>query len=139
MMTSTTTATATVQPTLEQVLGGMSASLNGTLPPSVRLAADVMPDLVLRHAQDGGYAMPKEGGALSDETRTLIYLGVALATGSHACIDAMMNKAQAQHIDATMILETVKIARFAEATRVFGNAEHVFAMLAAARNGETQP
>ena len=81
----------------------MSGSLNGTLPPSVQLAATVMPDLVMRHAQDSGYAMPKEGGALTNETRTLIYLGVALATGSHACIDAMMNKAQAQDIDEAKI------------------------------------
>ncbi|MFN2382541.1 MAG: carboxymuconolactone decarboxylase family protein [Guyparkeria sp.] len=131
-----TSSTNTAPPTLDQVLEGMSTSLNGTLPPSVRLAATVMPDLVLHHAQDSGYAMPKEGGALSNETRTLIYLGVALATGSHACIDAMMNKAQAQHLDEAKILETVKIARFAEATRVFGNAEHVFSMLASARNSE---
>ncbi len=82
--------------------------------------------------------MPKDGGALTNETRTLIYLGVALATGSHPCIDAMMNKAQAQHIDEAKILETVKIARFAEATRVFGNAEHVFAMLATSQTDEPE-
>ncbi len=128
-MTTTTTAAAAAAPTLDQVLAGMSGSLNGTLPPSVQLAATVMPDLVLRHAQDSGYAMPKEGGALTNETRTLIYLGVALATGSGACIEAMMNKAKAQDLDEAKILETVKIARFAEATRVFGNAEIVFSML----------
>jgi alkylhydroperoxidase/carboxymuconolactone decarboxylase family protein YurZ len=74
--------------------------------------------------------MPKDGGALTDQTRTLIYLGIALATGSLTCIDAMMNKAQTQNIDAAKILETVKIARFAEASRVLGNAEHVLAKLA---------
>jgi alkylhydroperoxidase/carboxymuconolactone decarboxylase family protein YurZ len=126
----TTTTTATPQPTLEQVLAGMTVSLNGTVPESVRLAATVMPDMVLRHAQDSGYAMPKQDGALSDETRTLIYLGIALATGSHACIDAMTNKAQAQHIEKAKILETFKIARFAEATRVLGNAETLLAKLA---------
>jgi len=124
-----TTTTATPQPTLEQVLAGMAASLNGTLPTSVQLAVDVMPDLVLRHAQDSGYAMPKRSGALTDETRTLIYLGIALATGSHPCIEAMMNKAQALGIDKAKILEAFKIARFAEATRVLGNAEPVFAAL----------
>ena len=121
----------TTQPTLDQVLTGMSASLNGTLPPSVQLAATVMPDMVLEHARNSGFAMPKQGGSLTDETRTLIYLGIALATGSHACVEAMMNKAQAQHIEKAQILETFKIARFAEATRVLGNAEHLFAQLAA--------
>ena len=121
--------TQTTQPTLEQVLANMTASLNGSLPGSVRLAARAMPEMVLRHAQDSGFAMPKEDGALSDETRTLIYLGIALATGS-ACIEAMMNKAKVLNIDAAKILETFKIARFAEATRVFGNAEYLFAQLA---------
>jgi alkylhydroperoxidase/carboxymuconolactone decarboxylase family protein YurZ len=126
-----TTPTITAQPTLEQVLAGMTVSLNGTLPTSVQLAADVMPDLVLRHAQDSGYAMPKGAGALTDETRTLIYLGIALATGSHPCIEAMTNKAQALGIDKAKLLETFKIARFAEATRVLGNAEQLFVKLAA--------
>lgn len=126
----------TAPPTLDQVLAGMSASLNGTVPRSVQLAATVAPDLVLRHAQDSGYAMPKGAGALTDETRTLIYLGIALATGSHACIEAMMDKAQTLTIEAVKILETVKIARFAEATRVFGNAEHVLAQLAGSDAGD---
>ena len=126
----------TTPPTLDQVLATMSATLNGTVPRSVQLAATVAPDLVLRHAQDSGYAMPKGAGALTDETRTLIYLGIALATGSHACIEAMTNKAQTLTIDQAKILETVKIARFAEATRVFGNAEHVFAELAASDSGD---
>ena len=49
--------------------------------------------------------------APSQWLRTLISLGVALAAGSDACIKAMMNKAQAQHLDEAKILETVKIAR----------------------------
>lgn len=123
-------STENAQPTLEQVLATMTASLNGTLPASVSLAGEVMPEMVFRHAQDGAFAMPKEDGALTPETRTLIYLGIALATGSH-CIEAMMNKATAQGIEDAKVLETYKIARFAEATRVFGNAEYVFAQLAA--------
>ena len=42
-----TTTTATTEPTIDQVLTGMSSSLNGTLPPSVQLASTVMPDMVL--------------------------------------------------------------------------------------------
>ena len=122
----------TAQPTLDQVLAGMTASLGGTLPRSVQLAATVMPDLVLEHARNSGFAMPKdESGALDNEARTLIYLGIALATGSHACIDAMMGKARAAGIGKDKILETFKIARFAEATRVMGNGEPLLDQLAA--------
>jgi alkylhydroperoxidase/carboxymuconolactone decarboxylase family protein YurZ len=117
------------RPALDQVLATMTASLDGALPASVSLAAQVMPEMVYRHTQDGAFAMPKEGGALSPETRTLIYLGIALATGSQ-CIEAMVNKATAQGIDDAALLETFKIARFAEASRVLSNAEYVFARLA---------
>jgi alkylhydroperoxidase/carboxymuconolactone decarboxylase family protein YurZ len=119
-----------VQPTVQQVLAGMSAQVGGHLPRMVELAATVMPEMVLRHAQDGGFAMPREGGALPEETRTLILLGIALATGSH-CVEGLMHKAKVLDIDNAKILETVKIARFAEATRVFNNAEHVLAQLEA--------
>jgi alkylhydroperoxidase/carboxymuconolactone decarboxylase family protein YurZ len=126
---TTTTTTTTTQPTLDQVLAGMSASLGGKVPPMVELAATVMPDMVFRHAQDSGFAMPKDGGALAEETRTILLLGIALATGSH-CVENLLNKAKAQGIDDAKILETFKVARFAEATRVFNNAEPLFAKLA---------
>jgi AhpD family alkylhydroperoxidase len=122
-----TTQTA---PTVDQILANMTVSLNGHIPPSVTYAATVMPQMVVRHVQDSGFAMPKDGsGALTEETRTLIYLGVALATGSHACIEAMTNKAQALGIEPSKLLETFKIARFAEATRVLANAEPLLAAL----------
>jgi alkylhydroperoxidase/carboxymuconolactone decarboxylase family protein YurZ len=129
-MTTTTgkpTNTPT-QPSLEQVLAGMAVQVGGHLPRMVELAATVMPEMVLKHAQDGGFAMPKEGGALTEETRTLILLGIALATGSH-CVQGLMRKAKVLDVEQAKILETVKIARFAEATRVFNNAEHVLAQL----------
>jgi alkylhydroperoxidase/carboxymuconolactone decarboxylase family protein YurZ len=116
------------QPTVEQILAGMAAQVGGKLPRMVELAATVMPELVFKHAQDGGFAMPKEGGALTEETRTLMLLGIALATGSH-CVEGLMRKAKVLNIEQAKILETVKIARFAEATRVFNNAEHVLAQL----------
>ena len=119
--------TMSEQPTVEAVLARMTGSLNGTLPMSVQHAATAMPEMVLRHAADSAFAMPPEGGALAPETRTLIYLVVALATGSHVCVEAMINKAQAQGISREQLLETFKIARFAEATRVFGNAEYLLA------------
>jgi len=129
MTTMTTEPTPMpVQPTVEQVLAGMSTQVGGHLPRMVELAATVMPEMVLKHAQDGGFAMPREGGALPEETRTLMLLGIALATGSH-CVEGLMHKAKVLEIDNAKILETVKIARFAEATRVFNNAEHVLAHL----------
>ena len=129
-MTTTNTTTPTSPPTLDQVLAGMSASLGGnSVPRMVQLAAQVMPEMVFRHAQDSGFAMPKEDGALAEETRTLLLLGIALATGSH-CVENLVNKAKAQGIDDAEVLETFKIARFAEATRVFNNTVPLFAKLA---------
>lgn len=121
----------TEQPTVEQILIGMSANLNGSIPMTIQLATTVMPDIIQRHVQDSGYAMPKgEGaGALDEQTRTLIYLGIALATGSTSCIESMTNKAQALGISTDKLLGTFKIARFAEATRVLANAETLFAKL----------
>lgn len=114
------------QPTVEQILSMMSSNMDGKLPKAIELAGEIMPEMVFEQARSNGFAMPKEGGALDDETRTLIYLGVALATNSNACIEAMMNKAKTAGINKDKIMETVKIARFAEATRVIGNAEIVF-------------
>jgi len=129
-MTTTTTQPPMMptQPTVEPVLAGMAAQVGGHLPRMVELAATIMPEMVLKHAQDGGFAMPKDGGALAEETRTLMLLGIALDTGSH-CVQDLMHKAQVLNIEQAKIFETVKIARFAEATRVFNNAEHVLAQL----------
>lgn len=114
---------------VENILNQMSEAMGEELPNSIKLASEVMPEMVIEHAQNNGFAMPKEGGFLDNETRTLIYLGIALATNSTACIKAMMNKAIKAGISKERILETVKIARFAEATRVIGNAEEVFKKL----------
>lgn len=125
----TTTATPT-PPTVEQVMAGMSAGLGGKpIPTMIQLAATAMPAMVLRQAQDSGFAMPKEGGALTEETRTILLLAVALAAGSD-CVENLVNRAKAQGIDEAKLLETFKIARFAEATRVFNNAVPLFAELA---------
>jgi alkylhydroperoxidase/carboxymuconolactone decarboxylase family protein YurZ len=99
-MTTTTTQPTTMlaQPTVEQVLAGMAAQVGGHLPRMVELAATIMPEMVLKHAQDGGFAMPKDGGALPEETRTLMLLGIALATGSH-CVQGLMHKAQVLNIE----------------------------------------
>ena len=69
------------------------------------------------------------GGALDEETRTLIYLASALAASSKACIQAMANKAKMQSIAPEKVLETVRIVRFALATKIVGDAEPVFEVL----------
>jgi alkylhydroperoxidase/carboxymuconolactone decarboxylase family protein YurZ len=121
----------TTQPTVDQVLANMTAAM-GSVPDPIRAAAQAMPEMVLKQAQDSGWAMPAENGALSAETRTLIYLGIALATGGD-CVKAMTNKAKAQGIDDAKLLETFKIARYAEATRVLGNATYLFDQIASNR------
>lgn len=118
----------TQKPTTEQILSMMKGAMDGKLPKAIELAGEVFPEMVAEHAHSSAFAMPKDG-ALEPETRTLIYLGIALATGSKACIEAMMNKAKMQNISKEKILEAFKIARYAEATRVVGNAEKVFEQL----------
>ncbi len=117
-------------PTADEILARMAASLGGPVPAAARLAGEVAPEVLARHVQDSAYAMPKQGGALSGETRTLIHLAVALATGSDACVEAMTEKARSQRIDLAKLLEAFRIARFAEATRVLGSAEPLLAALA---------
>lgn len=112
-------------PSAEQVLDQMRATL-GAVPVVVEKSLSADPTLVLEHARSKGYAMPPEGGALDEETRTLIYLAVALATSNHACTQAMAQKARSESIASPKLLEAFHIARLAQATAVLGNAEPVF-------------
>jgi len=114
------------QPTKAQILKMMKDAMANKLPNSIELASNIMPEMVFEQAKNSAFAMPKENGALPNETRTLIYLAVALATGSKQCIKAMTNKAKTQNISTEKLLETFKIARYAEATRVLGNAKILF-------------
>jgi len=97
----------------------------GVVPSSIEKAAKADEGLLYEHLRSRQYAMPPEG-ALDEETRTLLYLASALAAGSAACIQAMANKAKTQGIPAAKILETLRIVRFALATKVIGDAEPVF-------------
>jgi alkylhydroperoxidase/carboxymuconolactone decarboxylase family protein YurZ len=112
-------------PTAEQVLAQMRKTL-GTVPAAMEKSVSADPTLIFEHARSKGYAMPPDGGALDDETRTLIYLGVALATSNHACTQAMVAKARSGGIASAKLLEAFHIARLAQATAVLGNAEPVF-------------
>jgi len=115
----------TQKPTVEQILSKMKGSMKGELPKVVELVSKKMPEMVYEQIRSNKFAMP-ENGALENETRTLIYLGIALATGSKTCIKAMLNKAKAQKISNDKLIETYKIARYAESSRVMGNAELLF-------------
>ncbi len=116
------------KPTVEQILNKMRKGLNGNLPKSVELAAEVMPEMLFEQGRSKMFAMPEEG-AIDNENRTLIYLGIAIATGSNTCIKTMVSKAKALNISDEKLKETYKIARYAEASRVFGNAEALFESL----------
>ncbi len=117
---------STQQLTPEQVLTKMKEAMGGQIPRTMELAGEVMPDMVVRQTMDRAFAMPPESGALTEETRTLIYLAVALATGSKPCIESMSRKSKKMGIAPEKLLETFKIARFAESSRVLGNAEFLF-------------
>jgi len=105
----------------------------GTIPDAIQKAAVVDESLIYEHLRSRGYAMPNEKPALDEETRTLIYLAAALAASSHACVEAMANKAKVQGIPAGKLLETLHIVRFALATRVIGDAEPLFGAMASSR------
>lgn len=115
-------------PDVSQIIEQMRAAMN-RLPSAIEKAARADPGMVLEHAHSSGFAMPQGEGALEAETRTLIYLAVALATSNHACTVAMVNKARVQRIAATKLLEAFHIARFAQATQVLGNAEPLFDLI----------
>lgn len=117
----------TQKPTVEEVFG-MMRQMMGAVPSAIEKAVQVDEELLYEHLRSKGYAMPPEG-ALDEETRTLIYLASALAASSQACIQAMANKAKMQNIPAEKVLETLRIVRFALATKVIGEAEPVFEAL----------
>ena len=122
--------TQSVFPTTEQILAMMEQQLGPEgVPPVMRHAARVMPEMLAEHVRGKMFAMPPEGGALDDETRTLIYLGAALAAGSHECVKAMSALATRQGIAREKLLEAFKIARLAVASGIIGNAEPLLAAL----------
>jgi alkylhydroperoxidase/carboxymuconolactone decarboxylase family protein YurZ len=116
------------KPSIEQVFEMMRKSM-GSVPTAIQKAAAVDAGLVYEHLRSRGYAMPTEKAALDEETRTLIYLAAALAASSHACVEAMANKAKVQGIPAEKLLETLHIVRFALATRVIGDAAPLLSVM----------
>ncbi|MGC9199555.1 MAG: carboxymuconolactone decarboxylase family protein [Acidobacteriaceae bacterium] len=115
------------KPTVDQIFAMMRQTM-GSVPPAIEKAVAVDDELLYEHLRSRAYAMPDEG-AFDDETRTLLYLASALAAGSDACIQAMANKVKIQAIAPQKVLETVRIVRFALATKILGDAEPVFEAL----------
>jgi alkylhydroperoxidase/carboxymuconolactone decarboxylase family protein YurZ len=120
------------KPSIEQVFEMMRKSM-GSVPAAIQKAAAVNKGLVYEHLRSRAYAVPTEKPALDEETRTLIYLAATLVASSHACVEAMANKAKVQGIPAEKLLETLHIVRFALATRVIGDAEPLFGAMAPSR------
>ncbi len=112
-------------PSAEQILVQMRDTL-GAAPAVMEKALDADPTVVVEHARSKQYAMPPQGGALDEETRTLVYMAVALATSDHTCVKAMVAKARSEGTSSAKLLEAFHIARLARATAVLGNAEPLF-------------
>lgn len=112
-------------PSTQQILDQMRFAM-GEVPAAIEKAAGADPRMVAEQARSSAFAMPPEDGVLDAETRTLIYLAVALATSNRACTMAMVNKARKQEIATAKLLEAFHIARYTLATQVVGNAEPVF-------------
>ncbi len=115
------------KPTVDRVFAMMRNAI-GSIPSAIEKATAIDEGLLYEHLRSRAYAMPAEG-ALDDETRTLIYLAAALASSSKACTQAMANKAKMQGIAKEKVLETVRIVRFALATKVIGDGEPIFEAL----------
>ena len=115
-------------PEIEQALNGMRSSM-GDVPPAIMKAVTADARMVGEQIRSSAFAMPPQDGALGPETRTLIYLAVALATSNAACTRALVNKARIQSISSEKLLEALHIARFAMATRVVGDAEPVYDLI----------
>ncbi len=120
--------TETSTPTTAQILSGMATAM-GEVPMAIVKAASSDPRMLMEQVRSSAFAMPGENPALDDQTRTLIYLTVALATSNSACTQAMINKARVQNIPSEKLLEAFHIARYAMATQVVGNAEVVFDLI----------
>ncbi len=114
-------------PTAEEILAGMRQAM-GRVPSAIEKSVTADPVLIHEHMRSRAFAMPAEG-VLDEETRTLIYLAAALAGSSHACVQTMADKIVQQGVAPAKVVETIRITRFAMATKVIGDAEPVFAAL----------
>lgn len=123
---------STSSPTAAEILNAMRAGM-GRAPAAIEKSVVVDESLIHEHMRSRAYAMP-QAGALDEETRTLIYLAAALAGSSPACVKAMADKIARQGIPADKVLETIRIVRFAMATKIIGDAEPVFDALMAEKS-----
>jgi len=112
-------------PSAGQIVAHMREAM-GEIPAAIVKSLDADPTMIFEQAHSSAFAMPPENGALDPETRTLVYLAVALASSNQACTLAMLNKSRKQAIPTPKLLEAFHIARFAQATQVVGNAEPLF-------------
>jgi alkylhydroperoxidase/carboxymuconolactone decarboxylase family protein YurZ len=115
---------ASTSPSAQDLLDKMRAGM-GRVPAAIEKSTLVDDGLIHEHMRSRMYAMPP-GGALDEQTRTLLYLAAALAGSSPACVRAMADKVVQEGISPAKVLETVHIARFAMATKIIGDAEPVF-------------
>ena len=96
-------------PSTQQIPDQMRSAM-GEVPAAIEKAAGADPRMVAEQARSSAFAMPPEDGVLDAETRTFIYLTVALATSNRACTMAMVNKARKQEIATAKLLAVVNCA-----------------------------
>ncbi len=114
----------TTNPSARELLAKMRAGM-GRVPAAIEKSTVVDESLIQEHMRSRMYAMPQEG-ALDEQTRVLVYLAAALAGSSPACVRAMSDKIALQGIPKDKVLETLRIVRFAMATKMIGDAEPIF-------------
>lgn len=119
--------------TANEILAMMRQGM-GQVPAAIEKSVPLDPGLIQEHVRSKGFAMPPDNPALDEETRTLVYLAAALASGSVTCVQAMSNKIATQKMSPAKVIETLHIVRFAMASKIIGDAEPVFDALAKVTN-----
>lgn len=109
----------------EQLFDKMLKVKEGKLPKVLELSIDGFPKMIEEYATSNSFSLLQKR-LLEEETRTLIYLGIALTSGSKACIEEIMHKAKLQHITKDKIIDVFTISLHAASTRVLSNAEIIF-------------
>ena len=107
------------KPTLEQVLQMMAENL-GEEPRPMVLMSKVIPDMVLKQAQDRRFVFDLPH--IPAKYKHLIMIAVAAAVSSHLCTETFIKIAKRSGVSKEEIGEAIVAARFALASTVFASA-----------------
>ena len=107
------------KPTVEQVLQAMTQNL-GEEPMPMVLMSKVIPDMVLRQAQDRKFVFDLPH--IPAKYKQLIMIAVAASVSSHLCTKTFVKIAKRAGVSKGEIGEAIIAARFALASTVFASA-----------------